>query len=772
MSPKLQVTGISSQVQCPSCGKLFHSCGLANHQKACSQKAAQREQDSKYEAKLNEQELKQAARIAPKKQKPLKPWEKPEIQQQSRSREPAKGLPTLIHTDTPSPKPHNPIASAEEPNRDTIQTEYHPKSGRKPKLSTFEQFWGAKPVDIPPAPDASSEALWTPFKSRADFKFAEIALQAALNQKQVDKLLQIFEQCASGKDKLNLRNNKEIRKIWSDASALISTFTRHELTGGNNQYEMVFDFWCRPLWDWVMDLVFIQFFDEPWTAKRFWEVQNTLPTGAKPIGIILYADKTKLSSFGTQMGYPIVAWFANLPAEIQNGRGIGGGSVVGWPPIIDDDEEEKKKPGYVNFKRVIWHESFRKLLESLKNPSNIGYMVKCGDGVSHHLFPFICILSADYEEQCVMALLQGFRGLCPCPVCLVPNDKQRKITGNYKLRTAVEVQQLLEEVKKCQTEAEKEEMLKEQGLRPIENAFWDIWNSDPFKQYLGIKCILIHMVLEESISGQYLETMEVHTTETIEAGRKELAQFEILMNLFVQATQDLSDKNWDFPKNHTHAHLFDDIIIKILQADVWLGVALILQSLIDASNEKNGLTTVPENVQEKPTDFGNVQLGSPQKSTLIGDPLGQSASSPLFEHFHTKLLKFLSNSGYGTSALNNQITEYQYLKSFYESKVTWKQEVNHLRCSPSFNKQSRYDHVIIQMDSGPIFAQLKFIFTAVVGKERIPFILVQAFDIYCDRHYKKKDKELGFICLRQQSERKAEFFFARSIICGAVIFCL
>ena len=95
---------------------------------------------------------------------------------------------------------------------------------------------------------------------------------------------------------------------------------------------------------------------------------------------------------------------------------------------------------------------------------------------------------------------------------------------------------------------------------------------------------------------------------------------------------------------------------QILQADVWLGVALIIRSLIDASNERNGLTTVSDNVQDKLTDFGNVQLGSPQKSTLIVDPLGQSVSSPLpFGHFHTKLLKFLSNSGYGTSALNNQV---------------------------------------------------------------------------------------------------------------------
>jgi hypothetical protein len=78
--------------------------------------------------------------------------------------------------------------------------------------------------------------------------------------------------------------------------------------------------------------------------------------------------------------------------------------------------------------------------------------------------------------------------------------------------------------------------------------------------------------------------------------------------------------------------------------------------------------------------------------------------------------------------------------------------------------------VIIQTDDGPIFAQLKFTFTATVGQERIPFILAQAFDIYCDRRYKKKDKELGFIRLRQRPECEAEFFFARSIIRGAVIF--
>jgi hypothetical protein len=45
--------------------------------------------------------------------------------------------------------------------------------------------------------------------------------------------------------------------------------------------------------------------------------QSKLPSSnGKPVAIILYADKTKLSSFGTEMGYPVIAQLGNLPAEI------------------------------------------------------------------------------------------------------------------------------------------------------------------------------------------------------------------------------------------------------------------------------------------------------------------------------------------------------------------------------------------------------------------------------------------------------------------------
>lgn len=63
-------------------------------------------------------------------------------------------------------------------------------------------------------------------------------------------------------------------------------------------------------------------------------MQSKLPPEAKPFCITLYADKTRLSSFGTVQGYPIMAQCTNLPREIRNGKGLGATQIVGWLPIV------------------------------------------------------------------------------------------------------------------------------------------------------------------------------------------------------------------------------------------------------------------------------------------------------------------------------------------------------------------------------------------------------------------------------------------------------
>jgi len=107
---------------------------------------------------------------------------------------------------------------------------------------------------------------------------------------------------------------------------------------------------------------------------------------------------------------------ANLPVNIRNGDKVGGGQVVGWLPIVsqhcildlrqllnhykvDEDANEAGKTGFVNFKRVVWHESFYRLLDSVSAYSKTGFSTECADTIMRHLYPLVLILSADYEEQ-------------------------------------------------------------------------------------------------------------------------------------------------------------------------------------------------------------------------------------------------------------------------------------------------------------------------------------------------------------------------------------
>ncbi|EKM74156.1 hypothetical protein AGABI1DRAFT_95836 [Agaricus bisporus var. burnettii JB137-S8] len=135
-----------------------------------------------------------------------------------------------------------------------------------------------------------------------------------------------------------------------------------------------------------------RFFDEPCSLP------HDMTQGSKIVAFIIYADKDKLSLFGTAMGYPIVAQLANLPVGIRNSEGVGGGSVVGWLPIVKEETAETGKTGFVNFKTAVYHSSFKRFLSNIAGLSKVGFNTKCGNETWKVLWPTVLILSADYEE--------------------------------------------------------------------------------------------------------------------------------------------------------------------------------------------------------------------------------------------------------------------------------------------------------------------------------------------------------------------------------------
>ncbi|KAG1883237.1 hypothetical protein F4604DRAFT_1737081, partial [Suillus subluteus] len=360
---------------------------------------------------------------------------------------------------------------------DDIKIEYHPSSGIEAKVYPFHNFQ-RRPMVSSDAPPSSEP--WHPFQSRLEFEVAELALEVGLNNKQTDWLVKLCHRCIDGKEKFMFKNHKDIHIKWEAASVRITKFTKEVISVPYDGKMWDFDLHYRDLWGLASDLLedprifphftfdaqhlskfdgetFVHFMDEPFTAQDFWDVQSQLPPGGKPLAFILYADKTKLSSFGTVKGYPVVARLANLPTNIRNGRGVGSGYVVGWLPIIQEDKDYAGKPGWVNFKNTVWHESFRRITALLASKLKTGQWFACMDDVSRWFFLCVLILSADYEEQCVMLLTRGVMSLWPCPICLVPRDALSDDS-----RAAVMA------ARSKDTLEEKEEVLKVLGLHDIE----------------------------------------------------------------------------------------------------------------------------------------------------------------------------------------------------------------------------------------------------------------------------------------------------------------
>ncbi len=99
-------------------------------------------------------------------------------------------------------------------------------------------------------------------------------------------------------------------------------------------------------------------------------------------------------------------------------------------------------------------------------------------------------------------------------------------------------------------------------------------------------------------------------------------------------------------------------------------------------------------------------------------------------------------------------------------------ESDYLHCNPSFNKQPRYDCVIVKTNSGNIFAQLVLVFTVSIRGTAYAMALVQAFD---QQHNKskptvEKDTKLQFLRLIQRKPIYSEFIFMQSIIRGAIVY--
>ncbi|KAI0700634.1 hypothetical protein BC835DRAFT_1411979 [Cytidiella melzeri] len=391
------------------------------------------------------------------------------------------------------PPPISPNDQPQHPSIDDIKVEYHAGAQRPTVVFAFEDFCEER---LQPDPSVLNDKPWHPFNSREDFEFAELVHEARMSQDMINRLLKLMQKVNSGQSGLTFSTYADVRQAWEKASLFYPMFTKSTVSAEYKKVNYEFDLHHRSLWDWIVSQVqdpklassfhwdaqrqykydgtrWVRFYEQLWTGDMFWDVQSDIlstDTEGKPLGIILWADKTKLSTFGTQKGHPIVARIANLDEKVRNGIGVGGGRIVGLIPVIEDDAQEKSKKPYIDWKNAIYHDAFRVLLEQVAQHSRTGYRTTRN----------------------------------------IPKGELSDLSSRHPERSEEHVQELVE---RKEGKGAKEDSLKLLGLRAVKNAFWPVLRTNIFKS-------LSFDRLHAYLLGLFLHLLRPLKTIIADLGRK------------------------------------------------------------------------------------------------------------------------------------------------------------------------------------------------------------------------------------------------------------
>jgi hypothetical protein len=268
-STNLTTSNNPSVQVCDCCKQQFDRRGFAAHTAACLKKAEQKRKDEKFYKMQDvaaQKRLREGMDIrfmmfkllmlntlfdqeTPPKPRIPKPWENPGLRRKkkisglSSTGAPFSDLVQLLQTSfnwivflliepsgntIPAASSHSAQAAsrdpAKDPQKNDVRRDFHEKSGLPSEFIAFDNYYHNthNPSDIHNPTPETSDAPWKPFGSLSEFEFAEVALEAALNKKQVDKLLKIVQRCIKGEDGFDLQSHNDLTSAWKDAAAMVS----------------------------------------------------------------------------------------------------------------------------------------------------------------------------------------------------------------------------------------------------------------------------------------------------------------------------------------------------------------------------------------------------------------------------------------------------------------------------------------------------------------------------------------------------------------------
>ncbi|CAE6458271.1 unnamed protein product [Rhizoctonia solani] len=207
-----------------------------------------------------------------------------------------------------------------------------------------------------------------PFRSLDDFQQAEIFSDFGDTDKKINRQLGLAS------SNISLKNSKDYHETLAVAIQLWGgefTTTRFTTEFEGQKFEHYIHYQpafpalkrvvgdpdlakymvCYPEEQWVCrpntNSGSMQVLEELWHAKLWWTLQNRICPNQCILYIIIYIDKTSVSTIDGVHVWPIYAWVGNLPASVCKQRTKKGGAILlGYLPKARKDSKVKDLAGF------------------------------------------------------------------------------------------------------------------------------------------------------------------------------------------------------------------------------------------------------------------------------------------------------------------------------------------------------------------------------------------------------------------------------------------
>ncbi|QRV90393.1 hypothetical protein RhiJN_18411 [Ceratobasidium sp. AG-Ba] len=171
-------------------------------------------------------------------------------------------------------------------------------------------------------------------------------------------------------------------------------------------------------------------YNEMWSGRWWWRMQNLLGRYATVVPIIISSDKTKMTVFsGNQKAWPVYLTIGNISSDIRRCPSERATLLIGYLPV-SNLSNILNKTDRSEASWQLFHTCLESILEPLKTLSRTGMDVLCADGGVRRVFPILASYIADHPEQATIACV---RDSC-CPVCWIPAYERGNLSVRYPLR--------------------------------------------------------------------------------------------------------------------------------------------------------------------------------------------------------------------------------------------------------------------------------------------------------------------------------------------------